>query len=200
MIRSYVSSWNQRDLQMMELLVSLIAHLQSACGSAKVVVWAHNSHVGDARATEMAWHGELNIGQLAREALSSQCRLIGFTTYAGSVTAASGWRSPAERKQAPPGLDGSIEKLFHQAGVSNFMLDLTKPGELREELAKARLQRAIGVVYLTESERQSHYFEACLAGQFDAVLHYDLTRAVEPLERGSNWRASDSPVPQPLGF
>jgi erythromycin esterase-like protein len=200
MFRSYVSSWNQRDQQMMELLVNLIAHLQSTCGSAKVVVWAHNSHVGDARATEMAWHGELNIGQLAREAFPDQCRLVGFTTYTGSVTAASGWRLPAERKQAPPGLDGSIEKLFHQVGVPNFMLDLRKPGELREELAKARLQRAIGVVYLKESERQSHYYEACLSGQFDAVLHYDLTRAVEPLERASKWREADVPATEPAGI
>lgn len=198
--RSYVSSWNVRDQQMMDLLVSLIAHLQSACGSAKVVVWAHNSHVGDARATEMAWRGELNIGQLAREAFADQCRLVGFTTYTGSVTAASGWCLPAERKQARPGLDGSIEKLFHQAGVPNFMLDLTKPGDLSEELAKARLQRAVGVVYLTESERQSHYFEACLSGQFDAVLHYDLTRAVEPLERNSGMRTHEVPVPEPVGY
>lgn len=199
MFRSYVSSWNLRDQQMMDLLVSLIAHLQSALGSAKVVVWAHNSHVGDARATEMAWRGELNIGQLAREAFGDQCRLVGFTTYAGSVTAASGWCLPAERKQALPGLDGSIEKLFHQVGVSNFMLDLWKPGELTDELAKARLQRAVGVVYHTETERQSHYFEACLSGQFDAVLHYDHTRAVEPLERNSHSRAHDMPVPQPAG-
>lgn len=198
--RSYVSSWNVRDRQMMDLLVSLIAHLQSACGSAKVVVWAHNSHVGDARATEMAWRGELNIGQLAREAFAEQCRLVGFTTYAGSLTAASGWCHPAERKQARPGLDGSIEKLFHQAGVPNFMLDLTKSGELSDELAKARLQRAVGVVYLTGSERQSHYFEACLSGQFDAVLHFDHTRAVEPLERNSRLRTHDMPVPEPAGF
>lgn len=198
--RSYVSSWNLRDQHMMDLLVSLIAHLQSSCGSAKVVVWAHNSHVGDARATEMAWRGELNIGQLAREAFADQCRLVGFTTYAGSVTAASGWCLPAERKQARPGLDGSIEKLFHQVGVPNFMLDLSKPGDLSEELAKARLQRAVGVVYLTESERQSHYFEACLSGQFDAVLHYDLTRAVEPLERNSSVNTRDAPVPQHAGY
>lgn len=198
--RSYVSSWNLRDQHMMDLLVSLIAHLQSSCGSAKVVVWAHNSHVGDARATEMAWRGELNIGQLAREAFADQCRLVGFTTYAGSVTAASGWCRPAERKQARPGLEGSIEKLFHQVGVPNFMLDLSKPGDLSDELAKARLQRAIGVVYLTESERQSHYFEACLSGQFDAVLHYDLTRAVEPLERNSSVKSKDVPVPQHAGY
>lgn len=200
MFRSYVSSWNQRDEQMMELLVSLIAHLQSTSGTAKVIVWAHNSHVGDARATEMAWHGELNMGQLAREAFGDQCRLIGFTTYAGSVTAASGWCRPAERKQVRPGLDGGIEKLFHQVGVPNFMLDLTKPGELADELAKARLQRAVGIVYLTESERQSHYFEACLSGQFDAVLHHDLTRAVEPLERNSSRQSGDLPVSRSAGL
>lgn len=194
MFRSYVSSWNLRDEHMMELLVELIAHLQSSCGSAKVVVWAHNSHVGDARATEMSWRGELNLGQLARAAFPGQCRLIGFTTYAGSVTAASGWRLPAERKQMRPGLDGSIEKLFHQVGIPNFMLDLTKENSTTRMLAKPRLQRAVGVVYLPDGERHTHYFEACLAGQFDAVLHYDLTRAVEPLERSAPPCSAMSPA------
>jgi erythromycin esterase-like protein/predicted phosphoribosyltransferase len=200
MFRSYVSSWNLRDEHMMEMLVELIAHLQSANGSSKVVVWAHNSHIGDARATEMSWRGELNIGQLAREAFPGQCRLIGFTTYAGTVTAASGWRLPAERKQVRAGLEGSYEKLFHQVGIPNFWLDLTKEDPAVEALEKPRLERAIGVVYLLESERLSHYFEACIADQFDAVLHYDLTRAVEPLERSAEWEISDVPETFPVGL
>ena len=114
MFRSYISSWNLRDEHMMEMLVDLMAHLQSKTGAAKVVVWAHNSHIGDARATEMSWRGELNIGQLARVAFRDQCRLIGFTTYTGTVTAASGWHLPAERKLVVPGIEGSYEKLFHQ--------------------------------------------------------------------------------------
>jgi erythromycin esterase-like protein len=200
MFRSYVSSWNLRDEHMMEMLVELVAHLQSVNGSAKVVVWAHNSHVGDARSTEMSWRGELNIGQLAREAFPDQCRLIGFTTYAGTVTAASGWRLPAERKQVRPGLEGSYEKLFHQVGVPNFLLDLTKDDPAVEALKKPRLERAIGVVYQPDSERHSHYFEACITGQFDAVLHYDLTRAVEPLERTAAWAANEAPETFPAGL
>lgn len=200
MFRSYVSSWNLRDEHMMEMLVELIAHLQSANGSAKVVVWAHNSHVGDARATEMSWRGELNIGQLVREAFPGQCRLIGFTTYTGSVTAASGWHLPAQRKQVRPGLEGSIEKLFHQVAVPNFMLDLSRANPAVEALERSRLERAIGVVYQPESERHSHYFEACLARQFDAVLHYDLTRAVEPLERVAIWEPDEAPEAFPVGL
>lgn len=200
MFRSYVSSWNLRDEHMMELLVELIAHLQSVNGSAKVVVWAHNSHIGDARSTEMSWRGELNIGQLAREAFPGKCRLIGFTTYAGTVTAASGWRLPAERKQVRPGLEGSYEKLFHQAGVPDFWLDLTTGDPAAEALRKPKLERAIGVVYQPDSERHSHYFEASLAGQFDAVIHHDLTRAVEPLERTAVWTANEAPETFPAGF
>lgn len=200
MFRSCVSTWNLRDEHMMEMLVELIAHLQSCNGTAKVVVWAHNSHIGDARATEMSWRGELNIGQLVREAFPGKCRLIGFTTYTGTVTAASGWHLPAERKRVRPGLEGSYEKLFHQAGIPDFLLDLTKNDPAVEALRRPRLERAIGVIYLPESERQSHYFEACLANQFDAVLHYDLTRAVEPLERTPEWKIDDAPETFPAGL
>ena len=200
MFRSYVSSWNLRDEHMMEMLVKLVAHLQTMNGNAKVVVWAHNSHIGDARATEMAWRGELNIGQLAREAFGGQCRLIGFTTYTGTVTAASGWHAPAERKQVIPGMEGSYEKLFHQAGLPAFWLDLTAGSPAAEALLKPRLERAIGVVYQPETERRSHYFESSLARQFDAVIHCDLTRAVEPLERGPQWALDEAPETFPAGL
>ena len=200
MFRSHISSWNLRDEHMMEVLVDLIAHLQSQTGSAKVVVWAHNSHVGDARATEMSWRGEYNIGQLAREAFSSQCRLIGFTTYTGTVTAASGWHLPAERKLVVPGLEGSYEKLFHQVGIPDFWLDLTEGSPASEILRKPHLERAIGVVYVPETERESHYFEANLVDQFDAVIHCDLTRAVEPLERKTAWQRDEVPETYPGGL
>ena len=200
MFRSDVSSWNQRDEHMMETLVELIAHLQSEHGSSKVVVWAHNSHLGDARATAMAQRGELNIGQLVRQAFPYQSKLIGFTSYAGTVTAASGWHLPAERKQVRPGLDGSYEKLFHQVGIPSFWLDLTGDNPAVEALKEPRLERAIGVVYLPETERQSHYFKADLAGQFDAVIHFDLTRAVEPLERTEAWSRDEAPETYPVGL
>lgn len=200
MFRSDVSSWNQRDEHMMETLVELIAHLQSEHGSSKVVVWAHNSHLGDARATAMAQRGELNIGQLVRQAFPYQSKLIGFTSYAGTVTAASGWHLPAERKQVRPGLDGSYEKLFHQVGIPSFWLDLTQDNPAVEALKEPRLERAIGVIYLPETERQSHYFKADLAGQFDAVLHFDLTRAVEPLERTEAWSRDEAPETYPVGL
>lgn len=200
MFRSNVSSWNQRDEHMMETLVELIAHLQSHHGNSKVVVWAHNSHLGDARSTDMARRGELNIGQLVRQAFPYQCKLIGFTTYTGTVTAASGWHLPAERKQVRPGMDGSYELLFHQVGIPDFWLDLTQENLAVKALKEPRLERAIGVVYLPEAERQSHYFKADLAGQFDAVLHFDVTRAVEPLERSAEWARDEAPETYPAGL
>jgi erythromycin esterase-like protein len=200
MFRSNVSSWNQRDEHMMETLVELVAHLQSHHGNSKVVVWAHNSHLGDARATDMARRGELNLGQLVRQAFPYQSKLIGFTSYTGTVTAASGWHLPAERKQVRPGMDGSYEQLFHQVGIPNFWLDLTEDNPAVEALRVPRLERAIGVVYLPETERQSHYFKADLAGQFDAVLHFDVTRAVEPLERSAQWAGDEAPETYPVGL
>lgn len=194
------SSWNQRDEHMMESLVNLLALLQSHHGSAKVVVWAHNSHVGDARATDMSRRGELNLGQLTRQAFPGQCRLIGFTTSGGTVTAASGWRLPPERKQVVPALDGSCEDLFHQVGIPNFWLDLTRKDPALRALGEPRLERAIGVVYLPDTERQSHYFHADLSKQFDAVLHFDQTRAVEPLDRSATWSDDELPETYPVGL
>jgi erythromycin esterase-like protein/predicted phosphoribosyltransferase len=200
MFRSDVSSWNLRDKHMMETLVELMAHMQSRTGSAKVVVWAHNSHLGDARATQMSRRGEWNIGQLVRQAFPYQSKLIGFTTYTGTVTAASGWHLPAERKQVQPGLPGSYERLFHQVGIPNFWLDMTEDNAAITALRERRLERAIGVIYRPESELASHYFEACLPDQFDAVLHYDQTRAVEPLERTTEWSKDEAPETFPAGL
>jgi erythromycin esterase-like protein len=200
MFRSDVSSWNQRDEHMMETLLELVHHLQSCHGSAEVVVWAHNSHLGDARATAMGRNGEWNIGQLVRQAFPGQCRLIGFTTFEGTVTAASGWHLPAERKQVRPGMEGSFEHLFHQVGIPNFWLDLTRDNPAVEGLREQRLERAIGVIYRPDTERRSHYFEASLSDQFDAVIHFDTTRAVEPLECNAEWEKGEMPETYPCGL
>src|ERR1019366_1556440 len=156
---------------------------------ARVVVWAHNWHLGDARATEMGQGGELNVGQLVREQYGAKSVLVGFTTYTGTVTAASEWGGPAHRKHVRPALAGSYERLFHDVQIPRFMLPLRTDLELASALAAPRLERAIGVLYLPETERASHYFHARLPGQFDFVLHFDETRAVEPLERNALWAA-----------
>ena len=164
----------------------------------KVVVWAHNSHLGDARATEMGSAGEWNVGQLVRERHGDEALLVGFTTHAGTVTAASDWDAPAERKRVREALPGSYEALFHEVGLARFYLPLGKENRVAE-LRKPRLERAIGVVYLPETERASHYFHACLPDQFDAVLHIDRTRAVEPLERTAEWERGEVPETFPTG-
>jgi erythromycin esterase-like protein len=184
---------------MAETLTELLAHLQRHGQPPKVVVWAHNSHLGDARATELGEMGELNLGQLTRERHGSAARLIGFTTFSGTVIAASDWGGRAEVKRVRPALPGSYEELFHETAVSRFFLPLTSNGQAREVLAKRRLERAIGVIYRPETERQSHYFNANLAEQFDAVIHFDETRGVQPLERESEWDEAEAPETFPSG-
>ncbi len=184
MFRREVSSWNLRDTHMMETLVSLDEHLSKQQDApAKIVVWAHNSHLGDARATQMGERGELNLGQLVRERFGAEAVSIGFTTYTGTVTAASDWDGPAERKQVRPGHRDSYEALFHEVDTPRFFLNLRDNARLAAQLRTERLERAIGVIYRPETEMQSHYFHARLPDQFDGVLHFDHTRAVEPLER-----------------
>ena len=195
-----VSSWNVRDGHMADTLDSLETFLGRSGKPPKIVVWAHNSHLGDARATEMGSRGELNLGQLARERHGSEAVLVGFSTYAGTVTAASDWGMPAERKTVRPGLAGSYEALFHETGPQNFMLDLATPTEAAAALVKPRLQRAIGVIYRPETERLSHYYHSSLRRQFDVVLHYDLTRAVEPLERSAEWDRGELPETYPTAL
>jgi erythromycin esterase-like protein len=188
-------SWNLRDRHMAETLDALVEHVGR--DRAKFVLWAHNSHLGDARATEMGDHGELNVGQLVREKYGEAAVLVGFSTSTGTVTAASAWGGPAERKQVRPALKGSYEALFHQAGVPNFLLVLRGNSNLTEALRAPRLERAIGVIYLPQSERVSHYFEARLPEQFDAIIHIDEARAVEPLERTGEWEAGELPETYP---
>lgn len=191
MFRQSIPSWNLRDRHMAETLESLVAHLENQGQPAKVVVWEHNSHLGDARATEMGERGELNVGQLVRERHGGSVVLIGLTTYTGTVTAASDWDAPAERKRVRPALRDSYEALFHEVGIPRFQISLRQSSALVSALNEPRLERAIGVIYRPETERQSHYFYARLADQFDAVLHFDRTRAVEPLERTPEWKVGE---------
>ena len=199
MFRGRVSSWNQRDTHMKKTLDDLVTHLSRAGQPAKVVVWAHNSHLGDARATEMGWNGELNLGELVRRDFGRQSVAIGFTTYGGTVTAASDWGAPAERKRVRPALEGSYESLFHEIGMPSFFLTLPPGANVSGALRETMLERAIGVVYRPESERTSHYFHARLSDQFDAVIHFDETRAVEPLEVTAEWGPGEPAETYPTG-
>ena len=200
MFQGRVSSWNLRDQHMAETLDSLLAHLGAQSEPAKVAVWEHNSHLGDARATYMAEYGELNVGQLVRERHGGDAVLVGFTTYTGTVTAASDWDGPAERKRVRPALPESYEALFHESlGGENFMLMLRTDSAAANAVRGPRLERAIGVIYVPQTERQSHYFEARLAEQFDAVIHLDTTQALEPLERYSAWETGEPPETFPTG-
>ncbi len=172
-------SWNLRDTHMFETLT----HVLDAAGpDAKAVVWAHNSHIGDARHTEMGQlHGQLNIGQLCRERFGEEAALIGFGTHTGTVAAASDWGGDVEVKRVVPSRADSIERLCHDAGVPRFLLDLGADEALRRGLAEARLERFIGVVYRPRTELASHYAEASLSQQFDAWVWFDETAAVTPL-------------------
>ena len=191
MYRNDVSSWNLRDQHMMETLVALDAHLSLPGKKAKIVVWEHNSHLGDARATEMGKRGEWNVGQLTRQRYENEAILIGFTTHSGTVTASTDWGGPAERKQVRPSLTGSYERIFHDTGLDRFLLLMPHGSHVSEALRSPRLERAIGVIYRPETERQSHYFHTSLSRQFDAVIHIDETRAVEPLERTVKWEEGE---------
>jgi erythromycin esterase-like protein len=193
-------SWNLRDRHMADTLDHLLAHLDRHSGTARVVVWAHNSHVGDARATEMSQRGELNIGQLMRERHGRDAVNVGFTTYAGTVTAASDWGAPAERKHVRRALPDSYEALLHRAGIPAFLLCPLASGDSGRALHEPRLERAIGVIYRPQTERQSHWFAASAARQYDALVHIDHTRAVEPLERTQAWERGEPPETYPTAL
>ncbi|MFZ2177357.1 MAG: erythromycin esterase family protein [Rhodococcus sp. (in: high G+C Gram-positive bacteria)] len=201
MFKGRVSSWNLRDRHMVDTLDALIGHLDRRFGyRSRVVVWAHNSHVGDARATEVGGHGELTVGQLVRERYAGDCRLIGFSTFTGSVTASSDWGGPAERKTVRPALPGSVEELFHEVGRDSFLVRTDRGDNVARTLRTARLERAIGVIYRPETERQSHYFHARVSDQFDAMIHIDSTRALEPLEPTSLWVKGERPETYPFAL
>jgi erythromycin esterase-like protein len=200
MYRSDISSWNLRDGHMAETLFTLENHLSQRRSAPKVVVWEHNSHLGDARATEMGRRGEINVGQLVREKYPDDTFLIGFSTDHGTVTAATDWGGPAERKRVRNGLDGSVEAVFHQIGKPRFLLTFGSGQTIDEIFSEAILERAIGVIYRPETERQSHYFHAQLSRQFNAVIHIDETRAVEPLERSAEWEKGEPAETFPFGI
>ena len=196
MFRGRDESWNLRDRHMAETLDALRARLGERAG---IVVWAHNSHLGDARATDMARRGELNLGQLVRESARTSSCSVGLSTFSGTVTAASDWGAPAERKRVRPGLPGSWEALLHAATHARYWLDLAD-SSLAAALADERLQRAIGVIYRPETERWSHYFGARLPRQFDVYVHLDATEALTPLEQSAGWTAGEPPETYPSGL
>jgi len=174
-------SWNLRDMHMFDTLELLLA---AKGADARAVVWAHNSHVGDARFTEMGQgRKELNVGQLVREQYGEQARLIGFGTHGGTVAAASAWDAPMEVKRINPSRPDSYERLCHDAGLGRFLLDLREGRNepMRERLLEPRLERFIGVIYRPDTERWSHYSAAILPRQFDAFVWFDETSAVTPL-------------------
>ena len=174
------TSWNLRDEHMFNTLKSLLTHYGAA---SKAIVWAHNSHVGDASATEMSARGEHNIGQLCRQEFGDRAYLIGFGTHSGTVAAATDWDGPMEIKDVRPSLEESYEAVFHTTGLSRFLFNLRNPSQdsARQGLMTPRLQRAIGVIYRPETELASHYFEAILPRQFDTYIWFDQSRAVTPL-------------------
>jgi len=199
MIDHRVSSWNLRDRHMFDTLEELAVHLARHRDGTKIVVWAHNSHVGNAAATEMSARREYNIGELTRQRYGPLAALVGFTTYAGTVSAASDWGAPVERKSVRPALAGSYEELFHRTGVARFALMLDDPA-VRAACRGPLLERAIGVIYRPETERESHYFQSSLTEQFDAIIHIDHTRAVEPLERNAAWESGEVLETYPTGL
>lgn len=183
MFAGRVDTWNLRDTHMVETIDSLVRHLDRTRGRmTKAVIWAHNSHLGDARATQMGRQGELNVGQLCRQRWGHQVFNLGFTTHTGTVAAASDWGGPVEMKRVNPSAPDSFERLFHDAGFPNFMLIFSEAPRSAAELVAERMERAIGVIYRPDTERISHYFRASLSQQFDAVIHFDTTQALQPLE------------------
>ena len=197
MYRGRESTWNLRDTHMAETLDALRERIEGAAEG--IVVWAHNSHLGDARATEMGRRGEINVGQLARERYGRNVYAIGFSTYDGTVTAASDWDAPMERKRVRPGLPGSYEALFHEHRDDRFVVDLGDHSAARA-LEGPRLQRAIGVIYRPDTERWIHYFSARLPAQFDAIVHVDRTEALTPLDRSAGWDEGEPPETWPTAL
>lgn len=176
-------SWNLRDTHMFETLVRILKHRGEG---SKAIVWAHNSHIGDARATSMGWTDhELNVGQLCKEAFGDGALSIGCSTYTGTVAAASRWDEDMRINKVIPALPDSYEELMHDTGIQNFVLDLREQvcdKDLRDALLRKRLERFIGVIYRPMTERQSHYSGAILPEQFDGLVWFDESKAVGALE------------------
>ncbi|HYZ48573.1 MAG TPA: erythromycin esterase family protein [Sphingomonas sp.] len=195
MYHGSAASWNLRDEHMADTLALL---LRWKGPDAKAVVWAHNSHIGDARFTDMGeQREELNLGQLVREAHGEEARLIGFGTHAGTVAAADDWDAPMKIKQVNPSRPDSYERLMHDSGVERFLLDLREGehDEAREALMEQRLERYIGVIYRPDTERWSHYSEATLPKQYDAFVWFDRTQAVTALPGAEEHGSTDETWP-----
>jgi erythromycin esterase-like protein len=191
------SSWNVRDRHMDETLARVRAHLRATRGDDRVVVWAHNSHLGDARATTMGRDGEVNLGQLARERADGEVRNVGLFTYDGTVVAADDWGEAHRVMTVRPAQPGSYEALFHVVGTA-FALDLREP-RVRDAVGGERLERAIGVIYRPRTEMRSHYFHADLPRQFDLAVHLDRTRALTPLDASEARAEPEAPETYPSG-
>lgn len=191
MYRGSTESWNLRDRHMFDTLQHLL-RLRGA--GAKAIVWAHNSHIGNAAATSMGWEGEFNIGELCRTAYGGRAALIGFGTDRGTVAAASTWGGPMEVKSVRPSREDSYEYLFRQAGIARSLTDWREQNgaRLRGLLAEPRLERAIGVIYRPDSEFMSHYFKAVLTDQFDAYVWFEETHAVNPPPEARPHAVADS--------
>lgn len=185
-----VNTWNLRDRHMVDTIDAVAEHLRRRDGYARIVIWAHNSHLGDARATESKRRGEWNVGQLVRERHPEKSLLVGFSTSTGTVMASSDWGGEGVVKQVRKPLPGSYERVFHESGVPAFVLPLHAEG-IEKQFEKRLLERAIGVIYRPDTERWSHYFEAEMSKQFDVVIHFEETRAVEPLDRDLRSQALD---------
>lgn len=196
------SSWNLRDGHMTETVELLSTYYDQLLGRpSKIIIWAHNSHIGDARATEMKERGEYNIGQLIREKYGSQVFLLGFTTYNGTVTAASNWGDAAEEKYVNPALPDSFEAMFHQVPCEQFFLSFASHNKNINLLGKEPLlHRAIGVVYKPKTERYSHYFYTHITQQYDAIIHLDRTTALVPLEKTQKNPIEELPETFPFGI
>ncbi|ATB34230.1 erythromycin esterase family protein [Melittangium boletus] len=195
------TSWNLRDTHMADTAEALSEFLSQRHGEpARMVIWAHNSHLGDARATQMGDQGELNLGQLLRERHGGDTFNVGFTTYTGTVIAARRWDTPGLRRRVRPALQDSYEALFHEVGLPGFLLRMEDLGEAGAALRERRLERAIGVIYAPHSERHSHYFYADLPAQFDAVVHYDRTSALQPLDLDAGHEEEDAADTWPSGM
>jgi len=181
MFNKKVNSWNLRDLHMTNTIDQISEYLLKTTGYGKVIVWAHNSHIGNAMATEFARTGELNIGQLMLYRHWDDVKLIGFTTHSGTLSAASDWGGNVQTMQLNPSIPGSYEDLFHNTDIKAFIVDLHNIKDTSAFFESDHLERAIGVTYSPQSERESHYFFAKITDQFDAIVHYDISSALTPL-------------------
>ena len=206
MYHGRASSWNLRDTHMADTMDAVAAHLAQTGSDARVVVWAHNSHLGDARYTDMARRRELNLGQLARERHGDAVRIIGFSTHTGTVTAAHDWDEPGRQRRVRPSLQGSWERLLHEvsgrAEAGRFVLLPGDDPSVASALSERRLHRAIGVIYRPETERASHYYDVQLARAYDAIIHIDETSALRALEPGHVWErgVEEPPETYPSGI